>query len=83
MIASRDERQNGLPKGTHHSLDLERWKRVGPREVFDMAWAEDSSGQKRMEGLRQAGLGPHPLDGFPLPMRIVCLSIFPGVLMLQ
>jgi hypothetical protein len=32
MIASRDERQNGLPKGLPHSLDLERverwWKGV-------------------------------------------------------
>ena len=38
MIASRDERQNGLPKGSPHSLDLKRGKGVGPREVFDMAW---------------------------------------------
>jgi hypothetical protein len=38
MIASRDERQNGLPKGSPHSLDLEKWKGGGPREVFDMAW---------------------------------------------
>jgi hypothetical protein len=29
MIASRDERQNGLPKETLHSLELERFGKFG------------------------------------------------------
>jgi len=34
--------------------------------------AGNSSRQKRMRGLRQAGPGPHPQDGFSLPPRSVC-----------
>jgi len=43
--------------------------------------AGNSSRQKRMGGLRQAGPGPHPKDGFSLTLRSVFLAAAPRVSM--
>ena len=55
-----------------------------PREVKELAeraapfkeiLAGNSSWQKRVRGLREAGAGPHPQDGFGLTLRSICLIV--------